>query len=85
MRCTSTAVLQQNNPWDVSERSWKPSGTARVTRRPTVAHLAILRTGHDRVLLRCIGRRRKRRDAYHMLSYADELGMSGGENVETTV
>ena len=37
----------------------------------TEAHLAILRTAHHLLLLRCIGRKRKPRDSYHMLSYAD--------------
>ena len=56
-----------------------------VTWSPTVAHLAILRTAPHRLLLRCIGWRRKRRDGYHMLSYADALAKTGCENVETTV
>ena len=56
-----------------------------VTWSPTVAHLAILRTAHHRLLLRCIRWKRKRRDCYHMLSYADALAKTGCDNVETTV
>ena len=50
-----------------------------------VTHLAILRTAHDRLLLRLIRRKRKRRDGYHMLSCADALGKTGCELVETAV
>ena len=56
-----------------------------VTWSPTVAHLAILRTAHHRLLLRCIGWKRKRRDGHHMLSYADALAKTGCQNIETTV
>ena len=56
-----------------------------VTWSPTVARLAILRTAHHRLLLRCIGRKGKPRDGYHMVSYADALAKTGCENVETTV
>ena len=56
-----------------------------VTWSPTVAHLAILRTAHHGLLLRCIGWKRKPRDGYHMLSHADALAKTGCENVETTV
>ena len=56
-----------------------------VTWGPTVAHLAMLRKAHHRLLLRCIGWNRKRRDGYHMLSYADALAKAGCENVEATV
>ena len=44
-----------------------------VTWSPAVPHLAILRTAHHRLLFRCIGLKRKRRDGYHMLSYAGAL------------
>ena len=50
-----------------------------------MAHLAILRTAHHRLLLRCVGWKIKHRDGYHMLSYADALAKTGCENVETTV
>ena len=33
---------------------------------PTVAHLTVLRTSHHRLLLRCIGWKRKHRDGYHI-------------------
>ena len=56
-----------------------------VTWSPTVAHLAILRTAHYRLLLRCIGWKRKRRDGYHKLRYADALAKTAYENVDTTV
>ena len=56
-----------------------------VTWSTTVAHLAILCTAHHRFLVRCIGWKTKRRDGYHMLSYADALAKTGCENVETTV
>ena len=53
---------------------------------PTVGHLAILRTAHHRLLLRCIvGQKIKRRDGSHTLSYADALAKTDCENVETTV
>ena len=53
---------------------------------PSVAHLAILRTAHHRLLLRCIvGQKIKRRDGSHTLSYADALAKTDCENVETTV
>ena len=52
---------------------------------PSMTHLVILRTTHHRLLLRCIGWKRKRRDGYHMLSSADALAKIGFENVETTV
>ena len=55
-----------------------------VTWSPTVAHLAILRTAHHRLLLRCIGWMKKRRDGYHMFD-GDALAKTGCENVETTV
>ena len=51
---------------------------------PTVGHLAILRTAHHRLLLRCIGWMKKRRDGYHMFD-GDALAKTGCENVETTV
>ena len=50
-----------------------------------MAHLAILRKTHHRLLLRCIGRKRKHGDGYRQLSYADALAKTGCENVETTV
>ena len=50
-----------------------------------MAHLAILRKTHHRLLLRCIGWKRKHGDGYHVLSYADALAKTGCENVETTV
>ena len=50
-----------------------------------MAHLAILRTAHYRLLLRCIGWKRKRRDGYHKLRYADALAKTAYENVDTTV
>ena len=50
-----------------------------------VAHLATLRTANDRLLLRLIRRKRKRRDGYHMLSCADALGKTGCELVATAV
>ena len=56
-----------------------------VTWSPTVAHLAILRKTHHRLLLRCIGWKRKHGDDYHVLSYADALAKTGCENVATTV
>ena len=56
-----------------------------VTWSPTVVYLAILRTAHRRLLLRCIGWKKKRRESYHMLPYADALAKTGCENVETTV
>ena len=52
---------------------------------PTVAHLAILRTDHHQLVLRCIAWKRKRRDGYGMLSYPDTLAKTGSENVDTTV
>jgi len=52
---------------------------------PTVAHLAILHNTHHRLLLRCIGWKRKHGDGYHVLSYADALAKTGCENVATTV
>ena len=45
-----------------------------VTWSPTLAHLAIPRAAHRRLLLRCIGWKRKPRDGYHMLSYARGTG-----------
>ena len=51
-----------------------------VTRSPTVAHLAILRKTHHRLLLRCIGRKRKHGDGYRQLSYADALAKTGCDN-----
>ena len=54
-------------------------------RSPTVAHLAILRTAHHRLLLRCIGWKKNRREGHHMLSYADALAKTACENVETVV
>ena len=45
----------------------------------------MLRTAHHRLLLRYIGWKRKRRDYYHMQSYADSLAKTGCENAETTV
>ena len=56
-----------------------------VTWSPTVAHLAIPRTDHHRLLLRCIGWKKKRRDGCHMLSYTDALANIGCENIDTTV
>ena len=56
-----------------------------ITWSPTVAHLAILRKTHHRLLLRCIGWKRKDGDGYHVLSYADALAKTGCENVATTV
>ena len=56
-----------------------------VTWSPTVTHLAILRTAHHRLLLRCIRWKKKRRDGYHMLSYTDSLANTDRENVKTTV
>ena len=53
-----------------------------VTRRPTVTHLAILRTAHRRLLLRSIGWKRKPRDDYHKLSYADAPAKTVCENIE---
>ena len=50
-----------------------------------MAHLAITRKPHRRLLLRCIGWKRKQSDDHHMLSYADALAKTGSENVETTV
>ena len=50
-----------------------------------MAHFPILRTAHHRLLLRCIGWKRKRRDGHHMLSYADALAKTGCQNIETTV
>ena len=44
-----------------------------VTWSPTVAHLAILRKTHYRLLLRCIGWKRKHGDGYHVLSFADAV------------
>ena len=52
---------------------------------PPLAHFPILRTAHHRLLLRCIGWKRKRRDGHHMLSYADALAKTGCQNIETTV
>ena len=48
-----------------------------VTWSPTVTHLAILRTAHHRLLLRCIGWKRKRRHGYRTLSYADAPAKTG--------
>ena len=56
-----------------------------VTWSPAVARLAIQRTVHHRLLLHCVGYNRKRRDGYHMLSYADPFAKTGCENVETPV
>ena len=56
-----------------------------VTWSPTVVYLAILRTAHRRLLLRCIGWKRKRHDSYYMLCFADALAETDCENVETTV
>ena len=56
-----------------------------VTWSTIVAHLAILRKCPHRLLLRCIGWKKKPRDGYHMLSYADALAKTGYEKVETTV
>ena len=56
-----------------------------VTWSPTVAHLAIPRKTHHRLLLRCIGWKWKHNDGYHMLSYAGVIAKIGCENVETTV
>ena len=50
-----------------------------------MAHLAMLRTAHRRLLRRCIGWKRKPRDGYHMLSYADALAKTGSEDVEKAV
>ena len=50
-----------------------------------MAHLAILRAAHHRLLLRCIGWKDERCDGYHMLTYAYALAKTGRENVETTV
>ena len=52
---------------------------------PTVAHLAILHNTHHRLLLRCIGWKRKHGYGYHVLSYADALSKTGCESVETRV
>ena len=52
---------------------------------PTVAHLAILRTTHHRLLPHCIGWKRKHRDGYHLFSYADALAKTVCGNVLTTV
>ena len=52
---------------------------------PTVAHLAILRTAHHGLPLRCIGWKIKLCDGYHMFSYADALAKTGCKSVETTV
>ena len=56
-----------------------------VTSSPTVAHLAIQHKTHHRLLLRCIGWKRKHGDGYHVLSYADALAKTGCGNIETTV
>ena len=56
-----------------------------VTRSPSVVDLTILRAAHYRWLLRCTGWKRKCRDGYYMLSYADALAETGCENVDTTV
>jgi len=56
-----------------------------VTRSPSVVDLTILRAVHYRWLLRCTGWKRKCRDGYYMLSYADALAETGCENVDTTV
>ena len=56
-----------------------------ITLSLAVAHLAILRTAHDRLLVRYIGEKRNRRDGHHMLSCADALVKIGCQNVETTV
>ena len=56
-----------------------------LTWSPIVGHLAILRMAHHRLFVPCIGWKSKRRDGYHMLPYADALGKTGCENVETTV
>ena len=56
-----------------------------VTWSPTVADLAILRKTHHRLVLGCIGWKRKHGDGYHVLSYAYALAKTGCENVETTV
>ena len=56
-----------------------------VTWSPAVAHLAITRKPHHRLLLRCIGWKRKHSDGHHMLSYADALPKTRCENVGTTV
>ena len=47
-------------------------------------HLVMLHKAHHRLLLRCIGWKRKWRDD-HMLFCADALARTGCENVETTV
>ena len=56
-----------------------------MTMNLAVTHLAILRTAHDRWLVRYIAQKIKRRDGCHMLSCADALVKTGCENVETTV
>ena len=56
-----------------------------VTWSPTVALPAILWTACHRLLLLCIGWKRKPRDGYHMLSYPDALAKTGCENIEATV
>ena len=55
-----------------------------VTWSPTVAHLAILRTAHHRLLLRCIGWKKKRRGLSRVV-LRRRFAKTGCENVESTV
>lgn len=48
-------------------------------------HLAKWRQAHHQFLPHCIGRKSKRRDDHHVLSYADPLANTGCESVERTV
>ena len=57
-----------------------------VTWSPTAAHAVVLRAAHYRLLLRCIGWKRKLATIItYMLSYADELAKTSCDNVETTM
>ena len=71
--------------WMLKAEVMKTSLYGCVTCSPTVAYLSLLSTAHHRLLLRCIGWKKKRRESYHMLPYADALAKTGCENVETTV
>ena len=83
--CTTSPPHRSGSKSGCSKlREWRPCCTG-VTLSPTVAHLAILRKTHHRLLLRCIGWKRKHGDGYHVLSYVDALAKTDCENVETTV
>ena len=56
-----------------------------VTRSPAVAHLAILRAAHHRLLLSCAAPDGSENfGTATICSYADALAKTGCENVETT-